>query len=439
MKPERIRTLFFPFIICAAALSLFSCATQTRMAVNQLDTPGHHTYAGLKLLDLEKYSDAQREFKMAIQLDNNYSKAYTGMALVNIFTGKLDSALENLTSGSKCATSDEDRLFVNVAEIRYYSVSKTDSKWLESAVNQFDDAVKINAKYSPAYYYMGLAYKEGLHFDEAAEMFTNVVQIKKDFIADAGTQLKFMQKIKQANPVTEAGKKIALVEHMTRADAAILFTEELKLKDLYKKPEAKLPEEPVKEKPAQTDKTSMEEPLKKEEKADVQIKAEEKIPADAPSPVPATLTVTTSVSAPAPAPAPAVIIKLLANDIAEHPQKKVIEEILETGVRGLENDPKGNFNPGEVLSRGEYAIIMEGVLVKLTGEKDIAARYVNEKSLFPDVPSDMPYFKAITAVTSQGIMEAKNIKTGEFAPLKPLSGADALLAIRKLKDKLKIN
>jgi hypothetical protein len=129
---------------------------------------------------------------------------------------------------------------------------------------------------------------------------------------------------------------------------------------------------------------------------------------------------------------------LLANDIADHPLKTDIEGILETGVHGLENDPKGNFNPGEIISRGEYAIMLEDILIKLTGETDLAARYVNSKSLFPDVPSDMPYFNSIIAVTSRGIMEAKNTKTGEFAPLKPVTGVDALLIIRKLKNELKL-
>jgi hypothetical protein len=129
----------------------------------------------------------------------------------------------------------------------------------------------------------------------------------------------------------------------------------------------------------------------------------------------------------------------LAKDITDHPLKKDIEGILETGVRGLENDPKGNFNPGEILSRGEYAMMLEDILIKLTGEKDLAARYVNSKSLFPDVPADMPYFNAIISVTSRGIMEAKNTKTGEFAPLKPVTGVDALLILRKLKKELKLN
>jgi len=392
MKREEIRTLIFPFILCAVVLFLISCGNKARVAVSQLDTPGHHTFTGLKLLDQEKYADARREFEMATQLDAKYSKAYTGMALVNIYTGKLNTASENLELGLKNAKDADEKLFVNVVKIRYYTLNKSDKKWLELAKNQFDEAVVTDPKHSPAYYFMGLAYKDALEFNQADQMFNQVTQLKTDHMADADAQLKYLQKVQQAMPATEAGKKIALVENITRADAAVLFIEELKIKDLYKKPEPKVSSTPLKE--------------------------TEKVPTEAPFPTP---------------------VKLLAKDIADHPLKTDIEGILETGVRGLENDPKGNFNPGEIISRGEYAIMLEDVMIKLTGEKDLAARYVNSKSLFPDVPSDMPYFNAIISVTSRGIMEAKNSKTGEFAPLKPVTGVDALLIIRKLKKELKLN
>ncbi|MFZ3103280.1 MAG: S-layer homology domain-containing protein [Smithella sp.] len=407
MKLERIRTLIFPFIICTAVLSLISCGPKARIAVSQLDTPGHHTFTGLKLLDLEKYPDARREFSMAIELNKNYSKAYTGLALVNIFTGKFDTAAENLTLGLKNAKTDDEKLFVNVARIRYYTSNKSEQKWLESAKNQFDEAVVIDSKHTPAYYFMGLAYKEGLQFNQAVEMFSKVVQLKTDHVADADAQLKFLQKIQLARPATEAGKRIALVERITRADTAALFMEELKIKELFKKPEVKVTETPSKEAVKDTDKV-----------ADTTLKEVRNVLAE--------------VLAPAP-------VKPPANDIADHPFRKDIERVLETGVRGLENDPKSNFNPNEVISRGEFAIMLEDILMKLTGEKDLAARYVSSKSLFPDVPADMPYFNAIISVASREIMEAKNVKTGEFAPLKPLSGVEALLIIRKLKEKMILN
>ena len=396
-----IRTLISLFILCVVVLFLISCAHKARIAVNQLDTPGHHTFTGLKLLDQEKYVDARREFEMATQLDAKYSKAYTGMALVNIYTGKFNDASENLAQGLKNAKDADEKLFVNVGKIRYYTLSKSDQKWLELAKNQFDEAVVTDPKQTPAYYFMGLAYKDALEFNLAGQMFTRVIQLKSDHMADADAQLKFLQKVQLAIPATEAGKKISLVESITRADAAAIFIEELKIIDLYNKPTLKVSDTPLKE----------------TEKVSAEVKETEKVPTAAPPPAP---------------------VKLLAKDIADHPLKTDIEGILEIGVRGLENDPKGNFNPGEILSRGEYAMMLEDVLIKLTGEKDLAARYVNSKSLFPDVPADMPYFNAIIAVTSRGIMEAKNTKTGEFLPLKPVTGVDALLIIRKLKEKLKI-
>jgi tetratricopeptide (TPR) repeat protein len=396
-----IRTLISLFILCVIVFFLISCWPKVRVAVNQLDTPGHHTFTGLKLLDQEKYADAKREFEMATQLDAKYSKAYTGMALVNIYTSNFNAASDNLALGLKNAKDTDEKLFVNVGKIRYYTLSKSDKKWLELAKNQFDEAVVTDPKQTPAYYFMGLAYKEALEFNLSGQMFAKVIQLKTDHMADADAQLKFLQKVQLAMPATETGKKIALVERITRADAAAIFMEELKIKDLYNKPTPKV----------------LDTPLKETEKVSTEVKETEKVPIDAPPPVP---------------------VKLLAKDIADHPLKTDIEGILEIGVRGLENDPKGNFNPGEVLSRGEYAMMLEDILIKLTGEKDLAARYVNSKSLFPDVPADMPYFNAIIAVTSRGIMEAKNTKTGEFLPLKPVTGVDALLIIRKLKEKLKI-
>jgi tetratricopeptide (TPR) repeat protein len=302
-------------------------------------------------------------------------------------------------------------------------LNKSDQKWLELAKSQFDEAVVIDSKHAPAYYFMGLAYKEALDFNQAGQMFTKVLQLKTDHLADADAQLKFLQKVQQAMPATEAGKKISLVDNLTRADAAALFMEELKIKELYNKLALKDSNTPAK------DAEKVTANLKDIEKVPAPVKETEKVPAEVPPPAP--VKVTPEVPQPAP-------VKVTAKDIADHPLKAYIEGILETGVRGLENDPKGNFNPAEVISRGEYAIMLEDVLIKLTGEKDLAARYVNSKSLFPDVPADMPYFNAIISVTSRGIMEAKNTKTGEFAPLKPLSGVEAVLVIHKLKEKLKI-
>jgi Tfp pilus assembly protein PilF len=375
------------FIFFACVLLLVSCAPKERVASSQLDTPEHHVYTGLKLIDQEKYADAQREFELAIQLDAKYSKAYTGMALVKIYTANFDAAWDNLKTGWKYAKTDEERLFVYVSRIQYYTQSKSEKKWLTLAKGEFDEAVKLDPKNSPAYYFMGLAYKAGLNFNSAGQMFTKVLELKTDYVDEADVQWKFLQKVQRAMPGTSTGKQIALVERLTRADAAALFMEELKIDVLYKKRTPK------------TFDTSFKNPEK------AAIKTE----------------------------------KITAKDIADQPLKVDIEGILGIGLRGLENYPDGNFHPGELVTRAAYAMMLEDILIKVSGDNSLATKFIGSTSPFPDLRADLPYFNAIMVVTSRGIMEAKDMTTGEFAPLSPVAGVDALLIIRKIKEELKFN
>jgi tetratricopeptide (TPR) repeat protein len=383
----RIGKVFAIFMLFAAVMLIASCGPKARVATSQLDTPEHHTYTGLKLLGEEKYADAQREFELAIQLDAKYSKGYTGIGLVKIYTGDFDAALDYLKKGWNKANTDEDRIFVYVSRIRYYTQSKIEKKWLKLAKNQFDDVIKLDPRHAPAYYFMGLAYKAGLDFSMAGQMFTKVLELKSEYVAEADIQWNFLQKVQRAMPGTTTGKQIALVERLTRADAAALFMEELKIDVLYKKRTPK------------TFDTSFKDPEK----------------------------------------ATAKPIKITAKDIADHPLRTDIEGILQLGVRGLENYPDGNFHPGELVTRAAYAMMLEDILIKVTGDNSLAIKFIGTTSPFPDLRADLPYFNAIMVVTSRGIMEAKDMTTGEFAPLSPVAGVDALLIIRKFKDELKFN
>lgn len=82
-------------------------------------------------------------------------------------------------------------------------------------------------------------------------------------------------------------------------------------------------------------------------------------------------------------------------------------------------------------------MMIEDVLIKVTGDNALATKFIGQTSPFPDLRSDLPYFNAVMVVTSRGIMEAKDFTTGEFAPLSPVPGVDALLIIRKFKEELK--
>ncbi len=82
-------------------------------------------------------------------------------------------------------------------------------------------------------------------------------------------------------------------------------------------------------------------------------------------------------------------------------------------------------------------MIIEDILIKVTGDNVLATKFIGQTSPFPDLRPDLPYFNAVMVVSSRGIMEVANLTTGEFAPLRPVAGADALLMIRKFREELR--
>ena len=69
-------------------------------------------------------------------------------------------------------------------------------------------------------------------------------------------------------------------------------------------------------------------------------------------------------------------------DIVSHPLKADIEGILQLGVRGLELYPDGTFRPGDLVDRATYAMMIEDILIKVSGDNGLATRFIGERLLF---------------------------------------------------------
>jgi tetratricopeptide (TPR) repeat protein len=382
------RRLLMFLVFITVGFLIISCGPKVVKPVGEMDTPEHHFYTGMKFLDQGKYADAKKEFNQSIALDPKFSKAYAGTSLVNAYQGNFKEANDSMGKAWSYAKSDSEQLFVHICKIRLYTLSKADKDWLDDAKGEFKKAIKIDSSSAAAYYFMGVAFKTALNFADAGQMFRQVLDINHEYVKEADAEWNLAQKIQRAMPGTVMGKKIALLERITRADAAALFMEELKIDVLYKK---------------RTPKT-FDNTFKDPEKA----KAE------------------------------ARMALATATDIAAHPLKADIEGILSLEVRGLEAYPDGTFRPNDIVDRATYAMMIEDILIKVTGDNALATKFIGSTSPFPDLRSDLPYFNSVMVVTSRGIMEAKDITTGEFAPLSPVPGVDALLVIRKIKEELKI-
>ena len=129
-------------------------------------------------------------------------------------------------------------------------------------------------------------------------------------------------------------------------------------------------------------------------------------------------------------------------DMLNHPFKEEVLTIMKWKVRGLEPRYDGNtkaylFMPKEPVLRGEMALILEDVLIKLTGDEKLATAYFGQdKSPFPDVKATSHFYNAVMNMTTRGIMEGE--LSGEFRVGASVDGAEAILAMRVLKQRMNI-
>ncbi len=381
-------------MVLAAVLTLAAagCGPKAAPQTSVMDTPEYHYNQGLKALDADRFDDATREFDRAIALDPKLDLGYIGRGLVLGKKGDFKAAFESM---EKAKSLESKGIEARVGMIRLYGMQmakdqKMVPELVRSAEKEFKSANAKEPNNPRLHYYMGTCYRMALDFDKAAAMFRTVLDINRDFVGEANAEWTVIQKIQRAAPGTEIGKKIALLDKIDRADVAALFDQEMNLEKLYTKRGVK------------TYDTTFQAPTESTTKMQTET-----------------------------------VVKMEpATDIADNWLKPSIDTILKLRVRGLEAGPNHTFEPTKLITKAEFALMLEDILIKVGGDEKLATKYIGAQSLFPDVRSDHYAFNAIMVVTSRGFIEADKA-TGEFRPGDPVSGADALLAIRAFKDQLK--
>ena len=389
--------LAFGAMILAAA-----CADKPRSATGRLDTPDHHALRGNDFIDQGQWEQAERSFGLALSLDKNFSAALAGMAVVTAHKASLpgvsgskneelgEQAEDLVEDALKRAKNDDDKRVAHTAGIRSMRLSKHDKDWLEEAKEHYEDAVELDRRRldSLPHFYMARAYRDNFNMRQAQDLYSKVLGMNRAKTREADDELALVQKVIRAQPGTRHGKVIAFETSITRADIAALFIEELRLSRLYKRGNRKRFD------------TRFKTPGKKVFQADILKRVPD------------------------------------ATDIKDHPLRADIEEVLKLRVVGLEPDPAHLFHPNAKVTRGEFAMMVEDILVKVTGETGLKTKFIGSRSPFPDVRNTLPQFNAIQTVVSRSLMEPKNKIRGTFAPMDPVAGADALLVIRQMKSEL---
>ena len=188
-------------------------------------------------------------------------------------------------------------------------------------------------------------------------------------------------------PGTTIGKKVALLDKVKRVDVAALFIQEMKLDKIYEK--------------------------FRPQKFDTRFRAPGQSTSGYQMPVPA--------------------------DVVDHPLRTDVQTVVGLKIKGLETFPNGTFAPNENITKASFAMMIADVIATISNDPSLATKYIGSVSPFADVRNDVPYFNAIMVCTTRGIIEPKEgLRQNVFDPMANVSGADALLIIRRVKEDLKI-
>lgn len=381
LKKLLLLTLAAAFIFAFAG-----CGKKIVKPESVLDTPENHYNQGMRLLEREDLKGAWEEFSRAKAMNPKYPDAFAGMGLVKMFQSKYSEAADLVDEGLGIDSKNKPCL---IAKGRIIAAERKGDEWAEDAIKVFDKALKLYPKDSEILYYKGVACKDAYKFNDAVAAYSQVIENKDDWSKKANADWELVQKIVRAAPGTKVGSKIALMSKIDRADIAVLFMEELKLPDILQSKRKKTYDTSFK---------APEDPM--------QYKA----------------------------PGSSTPVESGPTDISSHWAKNWIKEIVTIG--GMEMFPDHTFHPDELITRAEFALLIQNVLILTTDDQGLATKYFGEESHFPDVNSFHPAYNAIVLCVNRGIM--KTNLDGSFGLTANVSGADALLIIRDFQNSLRM-
>ena len=346
-------------------LLLAGCAT-AELPVAVVDNPEYSVATGMRLLGRGQYGPALAEFERARLLNEKHVPAYVGIALAKAHLGDAGGALAALDEARR-----QNGIPVHAAAIGVLTLLRPPN-WLEQAEREFETGRGKSARDAELLLAMGRAYKVAFAFDRAAALLRQALAVDQGQQEEAVQEIRALEMIQRAGPVSETGKRVALQGQVTRGELAALLVEEvgwLTLPEVARRP-----------------------------------------------------------------PEPAMAFAFAA-DLEDSPYRGAVEALLARPLRGLRLFPDQTFAPDQAISREEFAVILEDLLLRAKGDDLRAAPLAGTPSPFTDLPAQHFAFGAALLLARGGILERR--PDGSFGPRESVAGPEALLALRRLREVLR--
>lgn len=307
-------------------------------------------------------------------------------------SGRADAALEVLRRALVQGRTRDQRIAVARAIVEVLAEASArdalPAGGLDLATREWAVLRAQRAEDGPSLTRLGAIFRGGLDLARATEALTRARELGGTGVdvAALGGDLARLAAVRGVAPRSDDGKRVGLLDRVSRGELAALLVQELRVDRLPRLPE------------------------------------------------PATYEPPRAAPAPGAPPAPPA-------DVAGHRHAADIARVLAQGVRGLERFADGLFHPDEAVTRAELAGVIEDLLSRATRDPTLALSGVGEPTHFADVDPHAWYRGAAELARGLGILglgAGGGDAATRFRPRDPVTGADALTALAVLRDRFDV-
>jgi tetratricopeptide (TPR) repeat protein len=381
-----------------ASLALSGCAgISSRKCTLPVEKTDETYLLGMNYLEEQKPALAAGAFKDILSCNKRHSASYSGLAIAYSQMAAAEihpdgqtmmAAVHSLQLARKYSKTKEDEFRLHLATMRVSTTYKSQD-WLGHVEREYRKAMKTKVdpallpyyqSSDPAGYYMGRAYFDAGRIESAMDEYKALAMA--DPFGKWGKKAERAYKrsgliIQHIERAVSSPEVVVLAFHraLTREDIAAILIEELRVDELLEMHELHM------------------------------------AGAKGMAPVPA--------------------------DIFRSRFRNSILKVVALGIKGLEpsyseQSSKYIFRPRKVVTRKDFAVILDGLLNRLSLMKQARKEGQTSRKPFSDVPPGVPWYTAVMDVTAANLMMPK--PGGLFKPYDGLDGPDAFRAIMDVKD-----
>ena len=211
---------FYNFAVPHETMSKARAAAMKGLALDNTLAEAHTSLAHVLANYDWNWSEAEKEFKLSIELKPDYATAHQWYAIHYLTaTGRLEEALQEM---KKALELEPTSLVMNtfVGATLYYMGR------YDEAIDQCRKTIEMDPNFAVAHWHLGLAYEQKQMFDAAIEEFQKSVSLSGDsplMIAALGHAYAMSQKKREANKILRQLHELAKQRYVSPYEVAAIY------------------------------------------------------------------------------------------------------------------------------------------------------------------------------------------------------------------------